>query len=95
MMIMIAIGFILVIIVWRWRHLAPIMLYYEIGTLMVMGFVPYNQGPMLKYNTFLYMSFIFICLYCESRVQPIVTSLTVALIMLGIHPFVYKVDRSP
>ena len=42
MITMIFIGFILDIIVWKKRNLAPFMLYYELAMIAIMSFIPYN-----------------------------------------------------
>ena len=42
MITMIFIGIILAIIVWKKRNLAPLMLYYELAMIAIMGFIPYN-----------------------------------------------------
>ena len=47
----------------------------------------------MHFQTMLLNSFAFTLLMCESRVQPITTTLVTAVITFGIHPFVYEVER--
>ena len=94
MITMIGIGFILNIIVWRRRPLAKIMLYYELAMIFIMSFIPYNQGNVHSYHAFLLVSFTFILLMCECRVQPIVTALMTFVITFGVHPICYKIERN-
>ena len=55
MLVMIPIGFILDIIVWKWRYLAPILLYYELTMLIISSFIPYDLGQYRNFFTFLRM----------------------------------------
>ena len=68
MICMILLGFVLDIIVWKWRHLAPILLYYELAVILIMSFVPYDHGQTRNFFISFMISFTYILLSCESRV---------------------------
>ena len=94
MLVMIPIGFILDIIVWRWRYLAPILLYYELTMLIISSFIPYDLGQYRIFFTFLTVSFTFMLVSCENRMQPILTTLATAVMVFGIQPSIYHIDNT-
>ena len=79
MVCMIIIGLTLNIIVWRYRHLAVLLLYYELAMFAIMSLIPYELNKSLHYN----MGYIFIIMMVECRYQPIVTSIVTGVILFG------------
>ena len=79
MVCMIIIGLTLNIIVWRYRHLAVLLLYYELAMFTIMSLIPYELNKSLHYN----MGSIFIIMMVECRYQPIVTTIVTGVILFG------------
>ena len=95
MICMIIFGVLLDLIVWRHRHLAFLMLYYELVMVTTMSFMPYDIGKDIQYHTQFIMGFTFIIMMVECRFQPIITSIMTGVILLITHPCVYHIDSGP
>ena len=91
MVCMIIVGLTLDIIVWRYRHLAVLLLYYELAMFTTMSFIPYDLDKALHYN----MGFVFIIMMVECRYQPISTAIVTGVILFGTQPRLYLNLRGP
>ena len=63
--------------------------------LVVLSFMPYNQGDTMMYHAIALFSITYVMLMVECRIGPIITSICSLISVIFAHPFVYRIDRTP
>ena len=88
--VMIVVGVVLDILIWRKRKLANILFLYEIIYCFVYGFVPLDFGHMSSVFQIMILSCNYMIYSCDFGNNVIVNFLACPIITLGIFPFVFK-----
>ena len=79
-------------IVWKWRQRANLILYYELISFVVQGFVPFDYGDFDQLVLLITALFMYMCGACNTGESVIFTLLSLFLIeYIGI-PLVYDLE---
>ena len=87
---LIVLGIIVDVMVWRWRHLAKYIAYYELLFMMVHGFVPLNYGDFKNMVHLMAMTFSWFLYTCDLGSAAISYTIASLIILFLEFPLVYK-----
>ena len=87
---LIPIGVLLDIIIWRRRQFANWLLYYELVSILLQGFVPFNFGDFQLIMLLMLMIQTFITVACDLSPNVICCTIVCLIMMFGQFPIMYN-----
>ena len=92
---LIPMGVILDLLVWRWRHLANYLIYFELINMLIQALVPLNYGDFRNLVHIMVMALSWFGASCYVGLAGIIGyTITSLIILFGLMPLVYHEDWS-